>query len=65
MRFRQKYAFSSIDSRPHYHFDVFSTVRHTKTLVELYAHATNTRACDISGHRFRFDAVSTIFDRPF
>ena len=64
MRF-QKYAFSSIDSRPHYHFDVFSTVRHTKTLVELYAPATNTPACDISGHRFRFDAFSTIFDRPF
>ena len=24
----------------------------------------NTRACDIFGHRFYFDALSTVFDRP-
>ena len=33
---------------------------HVLTLVELYAHATNTRACDIFGHRFHFVAFSTV-----
>ena len=52
-----------IYSRPHYHFYAFWTV-HTKTLesdkiARCYAHATNTRACDIFGHRFR-----CVFDSP-
>ena len=34
------------------------------TYVELYRHHTNTRACDSLGHRFHFDAFSTVFDRP-
>ena len=28
--------------------------------VELYAHATHTRTCNIFGHRFHFDAFSAI-----
>ena len=32
--------------------------------VELYAFAANTPACDIVGHRFHFDAFSTVFDHP-
>ena len=32
---------------------------HVVTHVELYAHATITRACDIFSHGFRFDAFST------
>ena len=36
------------------------------TKVEFYAPAKNTRACDIFGNRFQFDAFSTVFmhDRP-
>ena len=30
------------------------------TKAEVYALATNTRACDIFGHRFDFDGVSTV-----
>ena len=33
---------------------------HFVTYVELYTHATNTRACDIFGHRFHFDAFKTV-----
>ena len=61
---------ASIDSHPHYRFDAFSTV-HTKKVendriascdvpVELYAHATDTRACYIFGHPFDSDAFSTV-----
>ena len=32
--------------------------------VQLYAHATNTCACDVFGHHFHFDAFSTVFDHP-
>ena len=28
--------------------------------MKLYAHATNTRACEVFGHRFYFDAFSTV-----
>ena len=52
------------------HFQL-STLKRSKTIelhvvtqVELYAHASNTRACDIFGHRFHFDAFFTVFDRP-
>ena len=65
---------ASIDSRPHYRFGAFSTVRtetfenkrlaRLETYVELYAHAANTRAYDIFGHRFHFEAFSNVFDRP-
>ena len=64
---------TSMDSCPHYRFDVFSTVYtktfktmklHVETQVQLFAHATKTRACDISGNRFHFEAFSTVFDRP-
>ena len=34
------------------------------TLVELYAHATNTRFCDILGHRSHFNGFSTVFESP-
>ena len=37
---------------------------HVVTYVELYAHAANTRAYDIFGHRFHFEAFSNVFDRP-
>ena len=44
-----------------------SALKRSKTIklyvvkkVELYAHATNTRTCDIFGHRFHFDAFSTV-----
>ena len=33
---------------------------HVVTLVELYAHPTNTRVCDIFGNRFYFDGFSTV-----
>ena len=33
---------------------------HVVTYVELYAHASSTRACDNFSHRFHFDAFSTI-----
>ena len=33
-------------------------------LVELYAHAANTRGYDIFGHCFHFEAFSNVFDRP-
>ena len=32
--------------------------------VELYAHATDTRACYIFGRRFHFNAFSTVFHSP-
>ena len=32
--------------------------------VELCAFAANTPTCDIGGHRFHFDAFSTVFDHP-
>ena len=35
---------------------------HVVKRVKLYAHATNTIACDIFGHRFHFDVFSTFFD---
>ena len=31
------------------------------TQVKLYTHATMTHACHIFGHRFHFDAFSTVF----
>ena len=34
------------------------------TQVELSAHATDTRACDIFGNRFHFDAFSTAYTNP-
>ena len=44
-----------------------STLKCSKTIklyvvkeVELYAHATDTRTCDIFIHRFHFDAFSTV-----
>ena len=33
---------------------------HVVTLIELYAHPTNTRVCDIFSHCFRFNAFSTV-----
>ena len=33
---------------------------HVLTQVKLYAHASNTRACDIFVRRFCFDAFSTV-----
>ena len=54
---------ASIDSRPHYRLMRFrqSTKKRSKmiklqavTYIELYAHATNTHACNNCGHRFRF-----------
>ena len=74
MRF-QKYAFSLL-WKTHRSIRVhttvlmrfrLSTLKRSKTIklyvvkkVELYAHATNTRTCDIFGHRFHFDAFSTV-----
>ena len=56
-------------SRLHYRLDAFLTVHtkpfeiielHVVTHVVCHGHATNTRACDIVGHRFHFDAFSTV-----
>ena len=58
MRF-QKYAFivfienASIDSCPHYRFDAFSIVQPDVSCCACYKDA-----CDICGHRLRFDAFS-------
>ena len=71
MRFRWQRKRIVFESRPHDSFDAFSTVHikmfielHVLTYVDLYAHATNTRACDIFGLRLHFDAFSAVFDRP-
>ena len=37
---------------------------HVVKYVELHVHAANTRAYDIFGHRFHFEAFSNVFDRP-
>ena len=60
---------ASIDSRSHCRLCAFFrllTLKLSKTVelqvvmhVELYTHATITRACDIFSHRFHFDAFST------
>ena len=64
-----KYAFS-LSSKTHRLIRVHTTflIRfrlsilklHVVTYVELYAHASSTRACDNFGHRFHFDAFSTV-----
>ena len=37
---------------------------HVVTEVVRYANATNTRSCDIFGHRIHFGFFFTVFDRP-
>ena len=45
---------ASIDSRPHYRFDAFSTVR-TKTFENARIARINTRVYDAFRHHFHFD----------
>ena len=57
-----------IASKTHRSIRVYTTVlmRFLLSLelhVELCGHAANTRSLDIFGHRFHFDALSTVFDR--
>ena len=70
----QKYAFK-LSSKTHLSIRVHATIlmrfrlsklKRSKTRVkkvELYAHATNIRTYDIFGHRFHFDAFSTVHTR--
>ena len=62
-----------IDSRPHYRLMRFQQSRKNRskmiklqavTYVELYAHATNTRACDICSHSFHFILLRFRPSRP-
>ena len=62
-----------IDSRPHYRLMRFQQSRKNRskmrklqavTYVELYAHATNTRACDVCSHSFHFILLRFRPSRP-